>query len=100
MHLRKTLICRILQEKFGHHELWGSELGHIPRGNARYTLLLSHLTSIPLTSLAVARKIPFDEPNVLLYVRIGYVVSQIAILAVYYFISYRVRMLRTDVTCA
>jgi hypothetical protein len=39
----------------------------------------------------VARKIPFDEPDVLLYVRIGYVVSQIAILSVYYYISYKVR---------
>jgi len=38
----------------------------------------------------VARKIPFDEPDVLLYVRIGYVVSQIAILSVYYYISYKV----------
>jgi hypothetical protein len=36
-------------------------------------------------------KIPSDEPGVLTYVRVGYVVSQIAILAVYYFISYKVR---------
>ncbi|KIM74909.1 hypothetical protein PILCRDRAFT_827832 [Piloderma croceum F 1598] len=46
---------------------------------------------ISLGVMQVARKIPFDEPDVLLYVRIGYVVSQIAILSVYYYISYKIK---------
>lgn len=41
----------------------------------------------------MARKVPFDDPDVLNYVRIGYVVSQVLILAVYYFISYKVSFL-------
>lgn len=41
----------------------------------------------------MARKVPFDDPDVLNYVRIGYVVSQVLILAVYYFISYKVSSL-------
>lgn len=38
----------------------------------------------------VARKIPFDDPDVLLYVRIGYVVTQTLCLIVYYYISQKV----------
>lgn len=41
----------------------------------------------------VARKIPFDNPEVLQYVRIAYVASQVVILAVYYFTSQKVRTL-------
>ena len=40
---------------------------------------------------AVARKIPFDNPDVLLYVRIGYVASQLLTLGVYYYMSVKVR---------
>lgn len=35
----------------------------------------------------VARKIPFDNPEVLMYVRIAYVAAQAIILGVYYYIS-------------
>ncbi|KAJ8692113.1 phosphate transporter (Pho88) [Pleurotus ostreatus] len=42
---------------------------------------------ISLGAMQVARKIPFDDPEVLTYVRIGYVVSQIIILGVYYYIT-------------
>lgn len=38
----------------------------------------------------MARKIPFDDPDVLLYVRIGYVVTQAICLAVYFYISQKV----------
>lgn len=38
----------------------------------------------------VARKVPFDDPEVLNYVRIGYVASQALALAVYFYISYKV----------
>jgi len=40
--------------------------------------------------LQVARKIPFDDPEVLLYARIGYVSAQLIVLAVYFVCSSRV----------
>lgn len=39
----------------------------------------------------MARKIPFDDPQVLTYVRIAYVVVQAIVLGVYYFITLKVR---------
>jgi len=48
---------------------------------------------ISLGVMQVARKIPFDEPDVLNYVRIGYVVSQATVLAVFYYVAYKVRQL-------
>lgn len=45
---------------------------------------------IAVLCAAVARKIPFDDPDVLLYVRIGYVFTQALCLAVYYYISQKV----------
>jgi hypothetical protein len=51
--------------------------------------LPSH-TSQANTPKPVARKIPFDEPDVLNYVRIGYVVSQATVLAVFYYVAYKV----------
>lgn len=38
----------------------------------------------------VARKIPFDDPEVLLYARIGYVSAQFIVLAVYFVCASRV----------
>lgn len=35
----------------------------------------------------VARKIPFEDPEVLKYARIGYVVTQLTILGIYYYVS-------------
>lgn len=40
-----------------------------------------------LTHAAVARKIPFDDPQVLTWARIGYVAAQAIILGVYYYVS-------------
>ena len=40
----------------------------------------------------MARKIPFDDPQVLMYVRTAYVLTQATILAVYFYISTRVRL--------
>jgi len=37
--------------------------------------------------IPVARKIPFDDPEVLTYVRIGYVLTQLTALAIYYYVS-------------
>ncbi|KAA1467291.1 inorganic phosphate transporter [Dentipellis sp. KUC8613] len=47
--------------------------------------------AISLGVMQVARKIPFDDPEVLQYVRIGYVVSQLVILATYFYVSYKVK---------
>jgi len=38
----------------------------------------------------VARRIPFDDPQVLNYVRMGYVASQVIILGVYFYVSQKV----------
>lgn len=39
----------------------------------------------------MARKIPFDDPVVLNYVRAGYVSMQLIMLVVYYYVSLTVR---------
>jgi hypothetical protein len=41
----------------------------------------------------VARRIAFDDPVILNYVRIGYVTAQVTILATYYWVSLTVRLL-------
>jgi len=38
----------------------------------------------------VARKVPFENPDVLLAVRVGYVVVQLIVLAVHYYVSMKV----------
>ncbi|KAJ2914334.1 hypothetical protein MD484_g6084, partial [Candolleomyces efflorescens] len=45
----------------------------------------------------VARKIPFEDPDVLLYVRIAYVSVQLIVLAVYYYVSVQVKK-KNDLT--
>jgi len=47
-------------------------------------LFTSHFTP-------VARKIPFDDPVILNYVRVGYVLSQLAIMGTYLYVSYKVK---------
>ncbi|KAG8832413.1 hypothetical protein FRC17_001394 [Serendipita sp. 399] len=42
---------------------------------------------ISLGAMQVARRIPFEDPQVLLYVRIGYVASQLLCIGVYLYIS-------------
>ena len=44
----------------------------------------------------VARKIPFDDPEVLLYARIGYVSAQLIVLAIYFVCSSRVSIWPLD----
>ncbi|KAL4247951.1 SRP-independent targeting protein 3 [Abortiporus biennis] len=46
---------------------------------------------ISLVSMQVARKIPFDDPQVLTYVRIAYVAVQLIALAVYYYTSSEIK---------
>jgi len=48
--------------------------------------LTSYSSSNPLDDV-VARKIPFEDPLVLNYVRAGYVLAQVIVLAVYYYVS-------------
>jgi len=52
---------------------------------------------ITLGLMQVGKQIPFDNPQVLDYVRIGYVVSQVAVLGVLYFTSVKIRR-RNDTT--
>ncbi|MBW0508293.1 hypothetical protein O181_048008 [Austropuccinia psidii MF-1] len=47
--------------------------------------------AIPLIGMQVARKIPFDDPQVLLGMRIAYLTSQIICLSAYYFTSYKIK---------
>ncbi|KAG8745106.1 hypothetical protein FRC10_008717 [Ceratobasidium sp. 414] len=46
---------------------------------------------ISLGAMQVARKIPFDDPQVLQYVRFGYVASQVICLATFYVVSYKIK---------
>ena len=48
--------------------------------------------------VSVARKIPFDNPQVLDYVRIAYVASQTIALAVYYYTSSKVAQFSRQLT--
>jgi len=41
--------------------------------------------------MQVARKIPFDNPEVLHYVRIGYVAAQVICLATFFFVSQKIK---------
>jgi len=52
---------------------------------------------ITLGAMQVARKIPFDDPDVLLYVRIAYVVVQLIIFAAYYYTSMKIKQ-KNDLT--
>ncbi|KAI6122336.1 inorganic phosphate transporter [Pisolithus croceorrhizus] len=46
---------------------------------------------ISLGAMQLARRIPFDDPVVLNYVRLGYITSQIIILGTYFYVSYKVK---------
>ncbi|KDQ58909.1 hypothetical protein JAAARDRAFT_154071 [Jaapia argillacea MUCL 33604] len=46
---------------------------------------------ISLVVMQLARKVPFDDPQILTYVRIGYVVSQVIILGAYYYTSMKIK---------
>ncbi|THU97539.1 inorganic phosphate transport PHO88 [Dendrothele bispora CBS 962.96] len=46
---------------------------------------------ISLAAMQLARRIPFENPEVLNYVRIGYACTQLVILGVYYYITMQVK---------
>ena len=50
----------------------------------------------PPQTTTVARRIPFDDPEILTYVRIGYVAVQLIVLVTYYYVSTRVRTLSSS----
>ncbi|WRT65902.1 uncharacterized protein IL334_002853 [Kwoniella shivajii] len=52
---------------------------------------------ISLGAMQVARKIPMDDPKIINYLRIGYVASQVISLAIYYFITLKIRR-KNDLT--
>ncbi|KAH9937906.1 inorganic phosphate transporter [Epithele typhae] len=46
---------------------------------------------ISLGAMQVARRIPFDDPQVLMYVRIAYVTTQITVLGMYYYVGLQIK---------
>jgi len=52
---------------------------------------------ISLAAMQLARKIPFEDPEVLLYVRIAYVGVQLLVLGVYYYVSMKIKQ-KNDLT--
>nr|GAT55062.1 predicted protein [Mycena chlorophos] len=46
---------------------------------------------ISLAVMQLARKVPFEDPEVLYYVRVGYVSVQLLVLSVYYYISMTIK---------
>ncbi|QRW17649.1 inorganic phosphate transporter PHO88 [Rhizoctonia solani] len=46
---------------------------------------------VSLGAMQVARRIPFDDPEVLHYVRLGYIAAQLICLATFYVVSYRIK---------
>jgi len=47
--------------------------------------------AISLGGMQIARKIPMEDPQILMYVRIGYVTAQLIALAVYYYTSMKIK---------
>ncbi|KAI0761574.1 inorganic phosphate transporter [Trametes elegans] len=46
---------------------------------------------ISLAAMQVAKRVPFDDPQVLVYVRIAYVATQAIVLGVYYYVGSQIR---------
>ncbi|CAE7162922.1 unnamed protein product [Rhizoctonia solani] len=46
---------------------------------------------VSLGAMQVARRIPFDDPEVLQYVRFGYIAAQVICLATFFYVSYKVK---------
>ncbi|KAF9790292.1 inorganic phosphate transporter [Thelephora terrestris] len=53
--------------------------------------------AISLLVMQIARKIPFDDPEVLLYARIGYVSAQVIVLVAYFVCSSKIKQ-KNDLT--
>ncbi|KAJ7089708.1 inorganic phosphate transporter [Mycena belliarum] len=46
---------------------------------------------ISLGVMQVARKIPFEDPDILNYTRVGYIAVQVIVLGIYYYVSMKVK---------
>ncbi|KAI0688691.1 inorganic phosphate transporter [Cerioporus squamosus] len=46
---------------------------------------------ISLGAMQLAKRVPFDDPEVLTYVRIAYVATQVTVLAVYYYVGQQIK---------
>ncbi|KAI5800147.1 inorganic phosphate transporter Pho88 [Peziza echinospora] len=53
--------------------------------------------AVMLGMMQVAKRIPFDDPNVLNMVRFGYILSNLIIVAVYYYVGLQIRK-KNDLT--
>jgi len=53
--------------------------------------------AISLGAMQVSRRLPMDDPQFITYLRIGYVVSQVLSLAIYYFIILKIKR-KNDLT--
>ena len=54
---------------------------------------------ISLGAMQLAKKVPFDDPTVLMAVRIGYLTSQAICIGVYLYISYKVSSILSSRHC-
>ena len=54
------------------------------------------MRSSALWKYIVARKIPFDDPQTLNYVRVGYVTAQLLVLTTYYYMSMKVSFVKSQ----
>ncbi|KAG8859355.1 hypothetical protein FRB96_004570 [Tulasnella sp. 330] len=52
---------------------------------------------VSLGAMQLARKIPFEDPQVLLYVRVAYVSVQLIVLGIYYYVSTKIKQ-KNDLT--
>ena len=80
-----TITIRLVLIFYRQHECCHGQPRNLSRCNATYVLLVSLLSCTHVA--LVARRIPFDDPDVLNYCRIGYVGAQLVVLAIYYYIS-------------
>jgi hypothetical protein len=86
-------VARELGSSFSHHSFLatmnaGVQNLVISLGAMQRMFFFPFLFIQPLKEkFPVARKIPFDDPEVLTYVRIGYVLTQLTALAIYYYVS-------------
>lgn len=56
-------------------------------------ILISHSTNLAiiLGMMQVSKKVPFDDPNVLNGVRLLYIVSNLIMFAIYYYIGIQIK---------
>ena len=48
--------------------------------------------------MQVAKRIPFDDPNTLNLVRLGYILSNLIIMAIYFYVGIKIKRKNGDAT--